>query len=190
MNDATYSADATGYNHDLTFNIYGVIAGTPPTVGTLLASVTKNAFIPWRPAADPTCPGGTAWRNAGGTCFNGFAFNVDFDFSALNLALPEEVVYGLAFNTGNYGPNPMGPGPYESLNFGLISTPGGAMFVNTKWAGFLVDGSTIATNVFGQINYPYTPAVRFEATAVPEPTTLGLFGLGLVAIARRFRSRS
>jgi hypothetical protein len=76
--------------------------------------------IPWRPEADPTCPGGTAWRASDGSCYNGLAFNASFDFTSQGITLPDDVIIGVAYNTENWGANPIGvDGPYDSLNVGV-----------------------------------------------------------------------
>ena len=46
-----YGSIAPGYNHDLTFNIYNYTGDS--AAGSLIATSTLNALIPWRPAADP-----------------------------------------------------------------------------------------------------------------------------------------
>lgn len=104
-NNPLYS-NATGYSHDLTFNIYGAGKGAAP--GALLATKTIDSLIPWRPEADATCPGGTAWRAADNLCYNGKAFDVVFDFTSLGVILPNDIVFGLAFNTQSYGSTPEG----------------------------------------------------------------------------------
>ena len=102
---------ATSWQHPITVNVY--------TTGlTLLASKTETITIPWRPAADPTCAGGTAWRASDGLCYNGIAFNATFDMP--NVTLPNDVIVGIAYNTQHYGATPLGvPGPYNSLNVGI-----------------------------------------------------------------------
>ena len=53
----------TDWTHNFTINIYNVVPGSPlNTKGSLIATSTQLKAVPWRPAADPTCPGGTAWR--------------------------------------------------------------------------------------------------------------------------------
>lgn len=190
---ANYSSNAAGYQHNLTFNLYNYVSDT--VAGPLFATNTVSALIPWRPVADPTCPGGTAWRDGTRTCNNGLAFNVSFDFSSQNVILPNDIVFGLAFNTADYGSNPthLG-GPYNSLNYALTGGPTSvgtdidtdSLFVDTSWAGL----RTIGTNgVFGaDTNWTvYVPMASFDATAVPEPATTAIFGLGMIGLmlARR-----
>ena len=113
---------AGGFIHPITVNIYNVVPGSPNTKGSALGTLTKDVFVPWRPVADPTCPGGTAWRAGDAQCYNGFAFNESFDMSGLNVTLPDDVIVGVAYNTQSYGNSPLGvDGPYNSLNVGIAS---------------------------------------------------------------------
>ena len=88
-----------GWSHPITLNVYSATSGANPTVGSLLGSVTQDVRIPWRPAADPTCPTATAWRQAStGSCFNGYAFTRTFDFSGLTtpVTLADQVIVTVA----------------------------------------------------------------------------------------------
>ena len=163
-----------GYTHPLTLNIYRVDeSGGTPVTGALLATVTQDTFIPYRPSSDPACTSNGGW---GANCFNGYAFNVTFDMSRLDLVLPDEIIYGLAFNTQTWGYNPIGvDGPYTSLNFALVR-PGtdtweqvgidvdpDAVFWNTMTASYYSDGGAAGVGVFRQDTgwSGYVPAVRF-----------------------------
>ncbi|MBC7876562.1 MAG: hypothetical protein H7Y59_05265 [Anaerolineales bacterium] len=120
--DIRYSGDSVNWTHPITLNVYNVVAGSPNTAGSLIASVTQTVTIPWRPVADPTCPGGTAWRAGDSLCYNGFAFNATFDLSSVNAVLPNDIIVGVAYNTQTYGDSPIGvAGPYNSLNVGIAS---------------------------------------------------------------------
>ncbi len=177
---STYpTMDAAGFTHPITLNIYNVdLSGPTPAVGSLITTVTQNFLIPWRPEADPTCAGGTAWRASNGSCYNGYAFNIVFDFSGQGITLPNQVIYGIAYNTNTWGYNPIGlNGPYESLNVGLASTAPSTgtdvetdvVFWNTHYAGFYSDGGAGGVDTFRRDAAwtPYTPAVRFDVIAVP-----------------------
>lgn len=117
--------DAT-FSHPITLNIHAVNATNPSLPGALLASQEQIVAVPFRPNADPTCPdGGLKWRPPGAAnCVNGFAFFVTYDFSALNLVLPEQIIVTVAYNTHTQGAKPKGQvGHYDSLNVGLQVPP-------------------------------------------------------------------
>jgi hypothetical protein len=176
---------ASGWVHPITINVYSAVPGTPlNTVGPLLGTVTQNVTVPWRPEADPTCPGGTAWRASDSQCYNGLAFNATIDLSSLNLTLPNDVIIGVAYNTQSYGAAPIGvPGPYNSLNVGVegSATVGNDnntdnVFWNTSTAAWYTDGGAGGKGIFREdTNWtPYgTVAIGITASApvVGPPTT-------------------
>jgi hypothetical protein len=116
----TWSTEA--YSHPITLNLYGGAPGALTSIG----SRTQTFDIPARPAADPTCPdtgygAGFAWRADDGKCYNGRAFEITFDLSGVATPLPDELAYGIAYDTSSWGYAPIGaPGPYDSLNVGVI----------------------------------------------------------------------
>jgi hypothetical protein len=208
---------AQGWTHPITLNLYNVDHSSPnPAVGALIKTLTQTFVIPWRPEADPTCPGGIAWRASDGKCYNGFAFNIIFDFTSSNVVLPDEIIFGIAFNTSDYGTNPLrstnpGGGPYDSLNVGLRDTsvfgfsPVGtdvepnAIFQNNTSPSQYCDNGVGGLDVFRRDNgcwSPYTPAIQFNAAVqrvVPTITECGmitlaaLLGVGSVYYLRRRR---
>ncbi|NMM35227.1 MAG: hypothetical protein HHJ13_14775, partial [Phycicoccus sp.] len=118
--DSRYSGNTATWTHPITVNVYSNTLDANGEPDTLLATTTEDITIPWRPEADSTCDGGTAWRAGDGNCYNGIAFNAVFDLSSMNVTLPDDVIVGVAYNTQTYGSAPMGaPGPYSSLNVGI-----------------------------------------------------------------------
>lgn len=198
--DPRYSANSASYTHPLTLNIYNY--NNDGTVGSLLGSETVNAVIPYRPAADPNCSGGGWSPNGGANCYSGFAFNVAFDFTSTMVIVPNQIVFGLAFDTQSYGLNPLGvDGPYNSLNFGLGDPPtigsnvyGSSAYWNTTFAPFYGDAGAGGTGTF-RLDFYASPTVDSWAgiqplasfDTVPEPGTvlLSAGALGLLVLLRR-----
>ncbi len=191
---STYGSLNPTWEHPLTFNLYNVDnTGTNPAPGSLIQSVTQTFDIPWRPAASTGC--GTAWRAANGQCYNGLAFTVTFDFTGTTV--PDQIIYGLSFNTADYGAVPTHtPGPYNSLNFGLnTGAPSvgsnpfpDTAYWNTAYARFYTDLGAGGVGTFRQdTNWKgQSGAVSFET---PEPATCLLFGTGLLCVGLVRRRR-
>ena len=163
-------ADAAGYSHPITLNIY--VDAASAAAHTPVKTVTENFLIPWRPAADPTCEGGTAWRSpSDNKCYNGFAFTITFNLKSFNYILPAEFIYGIAYNTNTWGYNPIGqPGPYESLNLGLNNTPPVEVGADVNGDEVYRSFATGTAGFLPETGWaPYTPAVQF--TTFDFPTT-------------------
>jgi hypothetical protein len=176
--DVRYAANSSTWSHPITVNVYSSHLGVNGAPDTLLATTTQSVTIPWRPVADPTCPGGTAWRAGDGQCYNGIAFNATFDLSNLNVTLPNDVIVGVAYNTADYGATPIHQGgPYNSLNVGIptgqavtagsdVSTD--RVFWNTSYAPFYTDGGAAGVGTFREdTNWTPNGTVAFKITATP-----------------------
>lgn len=171
------SLPAAGWTHPITVNIYGSHLGANGVPDQLIATTTQTINVPWRPPADPTCAGGTAWRASDGNCYNGLAFNAAFDFSSQGVTLPDDVIVGIAYNTADYGAAPIhAPGPYNSLNVGVPSGQTASVgsddnadnvFWNTSFAGFYTDGGAAGVGTFRQdTNWTPYGTVAFQIAAV------------------------
>jgi len=107
------------YAHPITLALYGGDL-------TPLGSRTQTFDIPARPAGDPSCPdtgygAGFAWKDADGHCHNGLAFAITFDLSGVTAPLPDDLAWGIAYDTSSWGASPIGEtGPYDSLNVAVI----------------------------------------------------------------------
>ena len=114
--------------HPITLNLYAVLPDGDP--GELLVGYTETFAIPYRPSADPECEGGLTWYSeADDACYNGFANSITFKLDD-RVILPDEVIWTVAFNTSDYGAEPIGLQPcsttvagcpYDSLNVGVES---------------------------------------------------------------------
>jgi hypothetical protein len=193
VNDWAYESEyeavgiSPGYYVPMTLTLYNVGLGN--TVGSEIATVTVNQLVPWRAEPSPaSCAPGlnNMWLAADG-CHNGENFNETFAFSGVTV--PDELIFGLAYNTQTYGSNPIGvAGPYNSLNFALSSgvyvgsnPQPGTQYRNVSNSGLVASTGWDA----------YNAAIEFDATAAeaPEPATWYLLTLGLAGIAIGTRSR-
>jgi hypothetical protein len=128
--DCATTSGAT-FTHPITLNLYGVLPSGEP--GSLIASVTQSFAIPFRPSANAACSDPSQWSPNGGTdCFNGLAHTIAFDLTGRGVSLPDRVIVAVAFNTTNYGENPIGASTcsatpagcgYDSLNVGVTGPP-------------------------------------------------------------------
>jgi hypothetical protein len=197
---------STGYDLAMQLNIYSVDnSGAQPEPGALLASSSQLAFIPWRPEASPGCGNPNSndvaqYLGSDSLCHDGMAFTLSFNLS--NVLVPDQVIWGLSFNTFTDGYNPTGVhGPYDSLNLGFNNlgpsigstpSPGTAYLYSTVGLAY-ADGGAAGLGTFRQDQGwgSYVGDIAFDATApVPEPgpvqfVTLGGMMLGLFAWKQR-----
>jgi hypothetical protein len=161
---AWYSGDCSTpsgatFPQAITFNIYD------PTGTAVLASSTQTFSIPYRPSASPKCTGDNAgkWYSSSlKTCFNGFYNEVTFSFSGVTL--PDNVVYGIEYNTRDYGPAPTGvAGPSDSLNIALVTEPSDATAGTDTAPGSLWEEHSGGAFAPTSGRAPNVPAVQFKA---------------------------
>ncbi len=180
-----------GWNYDITLNLYSVDnSGSNPAPGSKIGSVTQPFIIPWRPEPSPNdCPL-NQWLASDG-CHNGFAFNITFDLSSLQQPLPDQVIFGIAYNTQSAGQAPTGvDGPYNGLNVGLNATnantvPGASNplepqpYVNSSLPGTYFDNGAGGVNVFRLDVGNDIPniAIEFNVPA-PSPALITVMGGG------------
>ncbi len=166
------------FSQPITLNIYGPSTDGGVTHGALIASSTQTFAIPYRPSASAECAAlGTPgkWYSPGTkTCFNGLANDVTFRFSGVTL--PDQVVYGIVYNTRDFGPSPTGvSGPSDSLNIALStdadvsagSSASGTVWQNSPYGAEYCDAGAGGTSTFRADSgcwAPYVPAVQFKAS--------------------------
>ncbi len=163
--DPVYSGNAASWAQPVSLKVYANNAGAP---GALLVNETQTFNIPWRPAGDPTCTevrtGVYGWK-VDGVCYNynGFANNISFNLSSLNVTLPEDAIVAVGYNTQTYGANPTGvAGPYNSLN---VAVPAGQA---------IAVGSSDASTTFWDSTYLGRPAGLSLATGQAPNGTVAL----------------
>lgn len=176
------------FDHEITLTFYEVVdnAGTP-AAGAVIAGATHTFAIPYRPSVDTVnCTGGRWYSVAESTCFNGLATEITFEFAGQ--LLPDEVIWGISYNTTHYGAEPIGQSAacfaesggcgYDSLNVGAasISSVVGtdieeeSAFLDSTWAGAYCDGGTAGTGTFrydgtADCWTDYRPLIKVQATS-------------------------
>jgi hypothetical protein len=112
------------FSMPITLNLY-----TPGLA--LIASRTQTFNVPFRPSSNPECAETVNGQGWGADCFLGLAHVVTFDLTGM--VVPDEIVYGVAWNTSSYGYAPIGDEaacaavqyagcPYDLLNLGVEGT--------------------------------------------------------------------
>jgi hypothetical protein len=112
----TTSTPGSTYPATITLNIFASSGSNSAP----LATDTQTFNIPFRPTSN--CPtDNTAWLDtANNTCYHGLLTPITFNFSSQDFVLPHDFVYGIEYNTGDYGTAPLGdPTPVNSLNVAL-----------------------------------------------------------------------
>jgi adhesin/invasin len=184
----SYPASPTGWTEDITLNLYSVDSSSPPKPASVIASVHQSFLIPWRPEPDPAnCGAGTTMWHAPDGCHNGMSFVISFDFSGLSLTLPDQLIFGIAYNTQNAGYAPIGSvGPYNDLNVGLnspattgqnLSAP--SAYLNSPNPPAYQDNGAAGVNVFRYDTggTHTTIAIQFNVPA-PPPASITVTGGG------------
>lgn len=180
LTDPCTTTPGATFTEPVTLNIYNV--GADDAVGSLLATDTQTFAIPYMPSADPNfatdCAAEATQYNVNVSEFNGtwydsnrspvtdqpigcllgYLTNITFNFG--HLTLPNNVIYGIAYNTSNWGYQPYGDATacystqagcgYDSLNVALANEPGsptvgsdptqGSVYLNTGDPGFCDGG--------------------------------------------------
>ncbi len=152
------------FNVPITFNVYSV--GPSNSVGPQIASKTQNFDIPFRPSSDTVNCDNESWYD-GTSCFHGKAVNVTFNFAGETL--PDNVIFGITFNTSNFGYAPLGGSnnPTDSLNIATypangVSTPAEVgSWVPNDVSTYLANGSANTPFAGPVTNMPTGPSDDF-----------------------------
>ncbi len=152
------------YDVPITFNVYAVGAGN--SVGALITSKQQTFTIPYRPSGnDPNCPGDDgAWYD-GSSCVHGQAVNITFAFAGETV--PDNVIFGIAFDTDHYGYSPLGGSnaPTDSLN--IATYPGNGTATPAEV------GSWVPDDVSTYLSAGHSPAGPFSGPVTNMPTGPG-----------------
>ena len=169
----------SSWPYTITLKLYNV-NNSGPQPGLLIRSVTQEFPIPWRQDPDPNCSDPTYWRASDG-CHYGMAFPITFDFSSAPLTVPDQLIFGIEYNTQSAGQFPMGVnGPYNDLNVGLnFATSAPMVYLNGTIPSAYADGGAGGINVFRLDAGNLDPgiAIQFNAPA-PPPASITVTGGG------------
>jgi hypothetical protein len=131
------TAKGAEFSWPVTLNVNAVGPGN--AVGPLIASLTKQFTMPYRPSQnDKKCknehgePTGAWYDTVSKECSHGKEFRITFGLG--KLTLPNEAILSIAYNTSDYGAEPQrskspaceassGGCPYDSLNVGVTNPP-------------------------------------------------------------------
>jgi hypothetical protein len=150
------------------YSVTGYPSGVPQ-VGSLLATHTQTFKIPYRPSANnKVCTGphlGEFLGSVDKECDHGLADLVTFNMNVPIVQLPQQIIVTVAFNTSDYGPQPVGHNttcfqngncPYDSLNVsawgngGVDDGVGQAIDDNGAFVNFQNPGFYCSPNPNGQ----------------------------------------
>ena len=171
------------FSEPVTLNLYDV-GGDGTSVGTKFATVTQTFNIPYRPSADanyatdcqadataagePVSDFAGDWYDAStGHCYQG-GINDNITFNLANVNVPNTLIYGIAYNTSDYGPHPYGESTacfstsegcaYDALNVAVSNDPAdvtvgsdpqqGTVYWNTSTAANYCDSGAAGVGTF------------------------------------------
>lgn len=137
-------------------------------MGSLITTVTRTFTIPFRPSSDTANCGPSAQTFLyNGVCVHGLPWNVTFPLG--DTVAPNDVIWGIEYNTSHYGPSPYGElttcysnenNPpynqcgYDSLNLGFTDANGpsvgtdpipGTLYQNAVYSSDYCDNGTAGT---------------------------------------------
>jgi Ca2+-binding RTX toxin-like protein len=150
---------------------------------SVVVSKTQTFAIPFRPSSNPACPDTVNGHGWGAGCLLGKSHIITFDLTGVTA--PDEIVYGVAWNTSSYGYDPIGDEaecaavqyagcPYDLLNLGTDgdapATIGTDLSPNGAWQysvfpSAYCDGGEGGSSVFRFDNGcwdGFNPLVRFS----------------------------
>ena len=159
------------FDESITLTLYRVNTGDPDLPGAEIIHRKRTFAVPYRPTADPTdCASNpTGWYSAkDDACYNGKAFTITFTFPGTNL--PDELVYGVSYNTSTSGNQPHGVRPCQSTDEGC---PDDSLNVGAA-AGLPVRGTDVYPD--GVFTDQQTGGDCASDTTVPDEFSLDACG--------------
>lgn len=193
------TGEGTGFEHPVRVNIYA--ENEDGTLGELLGTREEQIFVPFRPSSDdekcePLEEGHRFYDEASDECHLGLYFVASFDFSGLDVRLPDRVIVSTTFNTSVSGYEPLGADAAGIASIDLLSLAiGGAVpaVVGTVESALYVYWKDLVEPFGGPVKWSseYTPHIAVYASdivddseperAQPFPIALAV-GAGLLVL--------
>ena len=131
-----YSAAGATFSVPLTLTLYAANSSNPNVPGPTIDSFTQTVTVPYRPSSNPSkCHGANAgqfYLGSAGSCLTAKPFTATFKIggNGIQLSAGTSVILSVAYDTSDYGYNPIGDDPSCYGVVGPFGTVAGCPYDN------------------------------------------------------------